>query len=80
MVPGGHPQHHQPRRGHPGRSRRLPGPKHAPAKDAERDRILQLCAEGHSIDEIAATLRTEQIPLNRTGISEVMAPAAGAGR
>jgi hypothetical protein len=52
-----------------------PGPKHAPAKDAARDRILALRAEGHSIDEIAATLRTEQIPLNRTGISEVIAEA-----
>jgi len=52
-----------------------PGPKHAPAKDAARDRILALRAEGHSIDEIAATLRTEGIPLNRTGISEVIADA-----
>jgi len=52
-----------------------PGPKHAPAKDAARERILALRAEGHSIDEIAATLRTEQVPLNRTGISEVIADA-----
>jgi Transposase DDE domain group 1 len=50
-----------------------PGPKTAPAKDAARQRILQLRAAGHAIDEIAAALRTEGIPLNRTGIAEVIA-------
>jgi len=50
-----------------------PGPKTAPAKDAARERILQLRAAGHSIDEIAAALAGEGIPLNRTGIAEVIA-------
>jgi hypothetical protein len=49
------------------------GPKTAPAKDAARQRILELRAAGHSIDEIAAALATEGIPLNRTGIAEVIA-------
>ena len=50
-----------------------PGPKHAPGKDAARGRILQLRADGHSIDEIAAALTAERVPLNRTGIAEVIA-------
>ncbi len=52
-----------------------PGPKTAPGKDAARARILELRADGHSIDEIAAVLAREQIPLNRTGINEVIAEA-----
>jgi hypothetical protein len=50
-----------------------PGPKRAPAKDAARERILELRGAGHSIDEIAAALGTEGSPLNRTGIAEVIA-------
>ncbi|MGB8502169.1 hypothetical protein, partial [Mycobacterium sp.] len=50
-----------------------PGPKTAPAKDAARERILELRAAGHSIDEIAAALAAEGIGLNRTGIAEVIA-------
>jgi hypothetical protein len=50
-----------------------PGPKSAPAKDAARERILQLRAAGHSIDEIRAVLAEEGTPLNRTGIAEVIA-------
>ena len=50
-----------------------PGPKSAPAKDAARQRILELRAAGHSIDEIAEALAAEGIPLNRTGIAEVIA-------
>jgi hypothetical protein len=50
-----------------------PGPKTAPGKDAARPRILEPRAAGHSIDEIAATLTAEGIPLNRTGIAEVIA-------
>ncbi|MGH3682237.1 MAG: hypothetical protein ACRDT2_18530 [Natronosporangium sp.] len=49
-----------------------PGPKRAPAKDAARERILELRAGRHSIDEIAAALAGEGIPLNRTGIAEVL--------
>jgi hypothetical protein len=52
-----------------------PGPRTAPGKDAARARIIELRAEGHSIDEIAAVLAREQIPLNRTGINEVIAEA-----
>jgi hypothetical protein len=50
-----------------------PGPKTAPGKDAARARIIELRAAGHSIDEIAAALAAEGIPLNRTGIAEVIA-------
>lgn len=50
-----------------------PGPKVAPAKEAARARIVELRREGHSIDEIAAALAREGTPLNRTGISEVVA-------
>jgi hypothetical protein len=50
-----------------------PGPKTAPGKDAARPRILELRTAGHSIDEIAAALAAEGIPLNRTGIAEVIA-------
>jgi hypothetical protein len=52
-----------------------PGPKTAPGKGAARARIIELRAEGHSIDEIAQVLAREQIPLNRTGINEVIAEA-----
>jgi len=52
-----------------------PGPRTAPGKDAARARIIELRAEGHSIDEIGAVLTREQIPLNRTGINEVIAEA-----
>lgn len=50
-----------------------PGPRRAPAKERARERILELRAGGHSIDEIAAALSAEGRPLNRTGISEVLA-------
>lgn len=50
-----------------------PGPKTASSKDVARARILALRAAGHSIDEIAAALAAEGSPLNRTGISEVIA-------
>ena len=50
-----------------------PGPKSAPGKDAARARILELRADGHSIDEIAVALTTEHLALNRTGIAEVIA-------
>ncbi len=52
---------------------RRPGPKVAPAKEAARERIVELRRAGHSIDEIAVALRAEGTPLNRTGISEVVA-------
>jgi transposase-like protein len=52
-----------------------PGPKQAPGKDAARARIIELRAQGHSIDEIGAVLAREGIALNRTGINEVIADA-----
>lgn len=50
-----------------------PGPKSAPAKDAARSRIIELRQEGRSAYEIAAVLAQEGIPLNRTGVAEVLA-------
>jgi transposase len=50
-----------------------PGPRSAPAKQAARGRIIELRLAGHSVDEIAVVLREEGIPLNRTGIGEVLA-------
>jgi hypothetical protein len=50
-----------------------PGPKRAPAKERAHNRIVELRAAGHSIDEIAQVLAREGIPLNRTGIAEVIA-------
>ncbi len=52
---------------------RRPGPKVAPAKEAARTRIVELRRAGHSIDEIGVALAGEGTPLNRTGISEVVA-------
>jgi transposase len=49
-----------------------PGPKVAPGKERARARIAGLRFAGHSIDEIAKVLDREGIPLNRTGISEVV--------
>src|SRR5262249_13901080 len=50
-----------------------PGPKVAPGKEAARARIVELRRAGHSIDEIGEALVREGTPLNRTGISEVVA-------
>ena len=50
-----------------------PGPKRAPGKERAHDRIVELRAAGHSIDEIALVLKREAIGLNRTGIAEVIA-------
>ena len=44
-----------------------PGPKSAPGKDAARARIIELRADGHSIDEIAVALTADGLALNRTG-------------
>jgi transposase len=51
-----------------------PGPKTAPAKEAARDRIVELRqTQQLSIDEIARVLMREGLRLNRTGISEIIA-------
>ena len=52
-----------------------PGPKTAPGKDAARARIIELRAQGHSIDEIGTVLAREGVALNRTGINEVITEA-----
>jgi len=50
-----------------------PGPKSAPAKDAARGRIIELRRAGRSAHEIAQLLAAEGLPLNRTGVAEVLA-------
>jgi transposase len=50
-----------------------PGPKSAPAKDAARDRIIELRRTGRSAHEIAQLLAAEGTKLNRTGVAEVLA-------
>ena len=50
-----------------------PGPKSAPAKDAARARIVALRRAGHSVYEISEALAGTDTPLNRTGVSEVLA-------
>jgi hypothetical protein len=50
-----------------------PGPKAAPAKQAARDRIVELRQAGHSAHEITAALAGTATPLNRTGVAEVLA-------
>lgn len=56
-----------------------PGPTRAPAKNAARERILELRRAGHSAAEIAEALTGTPTPLNRTGVAEVLAEA-GFGR
>lgn len=68
----------------PGRQDRFflnprPGPTRAPAKNAARDRIIELRRAGHSATEIAEALAGTPTPLNRTGVAEVLAEA-GLGR
>src|SRR4030081_2146918 len=50
-----------------------PGPKSAPAKDAARAQIVALRRAGHSVYEISEALAGTDTPLNRTGVSEVLA-------
>jgi transposase len=56
-----------------------PGPTRAPAKNAARERIIELRRAGHSATEIAEALAGTPTPLNRTGVAEVLAEA-GFGR
>ena len=56
-----------------------PGPTRAPAKNAARERIIELRRAGHSATEIAEALAGTATPLNRTGVAEVLAEA-GFGR
>jgi len=50
-----------------------PGRKSAPKKDAARARAIALRRQGLSIYEISARLAAEGIPLNRTGVGQVLA-------
>jgi transposase len=51
-----------------------PGPKVAPAKQAARERVVELRRDQQlSIDEITEVLDREGTPLNRTGVSEIIA-------
>jgi hypothetical protein len=52
-----------------------PGPTRAPAKNAARQRIIELRRAGHSATEIAEILAGTPTPLNRTGVAEVLAEA-----
>jgi transposase len=56
-----------------------PGPTRAPAKNAARERIIELRRAGHSVTEISEALAGAPTPLNRTGVAEVLAEA-GFGR
>ena len=51
---------------------RRPGPRVAPAKQAARERVLALRAQGRSVTEIAATIEDSPTPLNRTGVWELL--------
>jgi DDE family transposase len=54
---------------------RKPGPAAgvAPAKDRARGRVIALRRDGLSSYEISRALAVEQIPLNRTGVAEILA-------
>jgi transposase len=56
-----------------------PGPTRAPAKNAAREKIIELRRAGHSAKEIAEALAGTPTPLNRTGVAEVLTEA-GFGR
>lgn len=56
-----------------------PGPTRAPAKNAARERTIELRRAGHSATEISEALAGTPTPLNRTGVAEVLAEA-GFGR
>ena len=49
-----------------------PPPGTAPAKDRVRGRVIALRREGLSSYEISARLATEQTPLNRTSVAEIL--------
>jgi hypothetical protein len=58
----------------PVRPARKPGPPPgtAPAKDRVRGRVIELRRQGLSSYEISARLATEQTPLNRTSVAEIL--------
>jgi transposase-like protein len=50
-----------------------PGRKSAPRKDAARSRVIELRRQGLSVYEISARLAAQGIPLNRTGVGQILA-------
>ena len=56
-----------------------PGPTRAPAKNAARDKIIELRRSGLSAAQISQALAGTATPLNRTGVAQVLT-AAGLGR
>jgi hypothetical protein len=56
-----------------------PGPTRAPAKNAAREKILELRRAGHNAAQITELLAGTATPLNRTGVAEVI-NEAGLGR
>ena len=56
-----------------------PGPTRAPAKNAAREKIIELRRAGHSAKEISEALAGTPTPLNRTGVAQVI-NEAGLGR
>jgi transposase-like protein len=49
-----------------------PGRKRAPKKDAARSRVIELRRQGRSVYEISAQLAAENVPLNRTGVGQIL--------
>lgn len=49
-----------------------PAPGVAPAKERVRGRVIELRRQGLSAYEISATLASEQTPLNRTSVGEIL--------
>jgi hypothetical protein len=56
-----------------------PGPTRAPAKNAAREKIIELRRAGYSAAQISEALAGTATPLNRTGVAEVITEA-GLGR
>jgi len=56
-----------------------PGPTRAPAKNAAREKIIELRRAGHSASQISEALAGTGTPLNRTGVAQVI-NEAGLGR
>lgn len=51
---------------------RRPGPRAAPAKQAAREQVVRLRAQGLSVVDIADALQVTDTPLNRTGVWELL--------
>jgi hypothetical protein len=56
-----------------------PGPTRAPAKNAARDKIIELRRSGLSAAQISEALAGTATPLNRTGVAQVLTEAGAKG-